>query len=242
MNVVIRLISWGRGCPVGKGHEWGTAIFSHLRTVRSATFGTSWECRSATFNDRPAATRSVLVLPRTLTKFRFVAWNCLDRPRWSTRHSPRAPIREGALIADHVQSPSIHRRGSVLNRPPSGMPIDSSSESAPLLESRHHDNRDRSFFSAVFHPSRPLTNLEKILTGLFVILLLLMSTFIGLFAGAQGKLEQERGKHEGGGMTQTLTATTTSTATTTISAVPTGSPKAVSMNRNLNDTLISSSP
>ena len=98
-----------------------------------------------------------------------------------------------------------------------------SKESAPLL-SHHRDDRNTSFFSALFHPSRQLNNLEKILVGIAVILLLFLSTFIGLFAGSQSKLGQERGKHEAVPITETLTAT----ATTTVSSSPTGSPRPVS--------------
>lgn len=109
-------------------------------------------------------------------------------------------------------------------------------ESAPLLHHNHPEERDdRNFFSALTHPTRPLTNLEKVLAGAAVALLLLTGTFVGLFAGAESALNKERGK--GGGRTEwktetrTLSGTVTATTTapgTTVTAVPTGKPKAVS--------------
>jgi hypothetical protein len=88
------------------------------------------------------------------------------------------------------------------------------------------------FFSALRHPARRLTNLEKILTALAVILLLIASTFIGLFAGAEHALKKE--KHRGG-VTTTITATPThghsATGTTSASSTahpgPTGKPSDV---------------
>ncbi|GFZ45763.1 hypothetical protein JCM24511_03493 [Saitozyma sp. JCM 24511] len=104
-------------------------------------------------------------------------------------------------------------------------------ESAPLLD---RDRRDPdSLFSALMHPTRPLSNLEKVLAAGSIILLLLMCTFIGLFAGAEVQLKKERaGKgHEGSGTvtttwTETATATSTKVATTTVGSVPTGKPEA----------------
>lgn len=88
------------------------------------------------------------------------------------------------------------------------------------------------------HPTRPLSNLEKVLAAGSIILLLLMCTFIGLFAGAEVQLKKERaGKgHEGSGTvtttwTETATATSTKVATTTVGSVPTGKPEAVSDGR-----------
>jgi endothelin-converting enzyme len=94
-----------------------------------------------------------------------------------------------------------------------------------LDEERQND----SFFGALFHPARKLTNLEKILSGLAILFLILMSTFIGLFAGTKGALSREKGKdHHGGWSTSTVDHTHTATATTTISAIPTGKPTKVS--------------
>jgi endothelin-converting enzyme len=98
------------------------------------------------------------------------------------------------------------------------------------------DRRDPdSLFSALMHPTRPLSNLEKVLAAGSIILLLLMSTFIGLFAGAEVQLKKERaGKGHGGTgtvtttWTETATATSTKVATTTVGSVPTGKPEAVS--------------
>ena len=140
------------------------------------------------------------------------------------------------LITTAASSPSCQ----TLDRPPTKVCVlplvsfhptaEAETESAPLLD---HPDEHQSFFSALFHPSRPLTNLEKILAGASILLLLLTSTFIGLFAGSQNSLGRERGDHEAGRKTETLTATETATrtsiATTTVSAVPTGKPEAVSL-------------
>jgi endothelin-converting enzyme len=113
-------------------------------------------------------------------------------------------------------------------------------ESAPLLQSsdRSSSGTDRNFFSALTHPTRQLTNLEKVLAAAGVALLILAGTFIGLFTGAEVALGKERAK--GGGKTEWRTATetrtvggaTTVTATTTapgstVTAVPTGKPAVV---------------
>lgn len=115
-------------------------------------------------------------------------------------------------------------------------------ESAPLLQGTDHasSRTDRNFFSALTHPTRQLTNLEKVLAAAGVALLILAGTFIGLFTGAEVALGKERAK--GGGKTEWRTATetrtvggaTTVTATTTapgstVTAVPTGKPAAVSL-------------
>jgi endothelin-converting enzyme len=96
------------------------------------------------------------------------------------------------------------------------------------------DRRDPdSLFSALMHPTRPLSNLEKVLAAGSIILLLLMSTFIGLFAGAEVQLKKERASkgHDGTvttTWTETATATSTKVTTTTVGSVPTGKPEAVS--------------
>lgn len=101
-------------------------------------------------------------------------------------------------------------------------------ETAPLLD---HERRNDSFFSALTHPTRKLTNLEKLLGVLAVVLLLLASTFIGLFAGAQHKLNND--KSTGGWHTSTATVTATRTASHSASSTsghpaPTGAPAQVS--------------
>ena len=108
-------------------------------------------------------------------------------------------------------------------------------ESAPLLNHpAEGGSNDRSFFSALTHPTRPLTNLEKLLAGAAVLLLITTGTFVGLFAGTEVALKKERAGHGGGGsgewhtVTETQTATRTSTAPgITATAVPTGKPQKV---------------
>lgn len=102
-------------------------------------------------------------------------------------------------------------------------------ENAPLLNNDGRGQSSPSSLKALFNPSRPLTFFEKALGGLAVVLLLLASTFVGLFAGAEGTLKRERGKNgqvEWKTETETLTATRTQNhiSTTTISATPTGTP------------------
>ncbi|WVQ78577.1 hypothetical protein IAT38_000663 [Cryptococcus sp. DSM 104549] len=111
-------------------------------------------------------------------------------------------------------------------------------ENAPLLSSPSHPTQSSSSssgpFSALFAPSRPLTRLEKLLGALAVLLLLLASTFIGLFAGAEHQVKKG-GKHhpgapgggEGGWKTEWRTETQTETATRTTTEVsqPTGTPE-----------------
>lgn len=111
-------------------------------------------------------------------------------------------------------------------------------ESAPLLnhpgDHQTSTTNDRSFFSALTHPTRPLTNLEKLLAGAAVLLLITTGTFVGLFAGTEVALKKERAGHGGGGgewrtVTATETATRTSTAPgSTTTVVPTGKPQKVS--------------
>ncbi|WVR05380.1 hypothetical protein IAU60_002394 [Kwoniella sp. DSM 27419] len=100
-------------------------------------------------------------------------------------------------------------------------------EDAPLLH-RDYDEPSGRGSKSLFSPSRPLTFFEKVLGAISVLLLILMSIFIGLFAGAEGMSKKERGKHgHGGGVewkTEYVTATTTQMATTTIGPVPTGKP------------------
>ena len=91
------------------------------------------------------------------------------------------------------------------------------------------ERRNDSFLSALTHPTRRLTNLEKALGGLGIVLLLLASTFIGLFAGAEHALKKE--KQNGGHHTVTQIISATHTAThsgsSTTAPAPTGSPHKV---------------
>lgn len=88
------------------------------------------------------------------------------------------------------------------------------------------------------HPPRKLTNLEKLLAALSIILLVLMSTFVGLFASAEKSLKNEKGRHGGGGGHGHGVSTTTeyATRTTTVSSEPTGKPEQVSLFRYLAET------
>lgn len=110
-------------------------------------------------------------------------------------------------------------------------------EAAPLLDNdnrsqtrtagNHRGDDQQSFFASLAHPPRKLNGLEKILIGLSIALLVLASTFIGLFAGAESQLKNEKGKHVS--VTATVTATKTAgMATTTVSTAPTGKPTQVS--------------
>ncbi|WRT67335.1 uncharacterized protein IL334_004305 [Kwoniella shivajii] len=101
-------------------------------------------------------------------------------------------------------------------------------ENAPLLDNPD-SSPSQSPLKAIFSPSRPLTLLEKALGALAVVLLLLASVFVGLFAGAEGSLNKEKGKHgkvewKTEYITSTKTATTTNYGTTTTSPSPTGIP------------------
>ncbi len=105
-------------------------------------------------------------------------------------------------------------------------------ETAPLLNDDSHHLTNNSTLNSILKPGRPLTNLEKALAGIAILFLLLASTFIGLFAGAEGMLKKEQrkeGKVEW--KTQTLTATSTRVSTTTVASQPTGKPQAVSCDR-----------
>jgi endothelin-converting enzyme len=80
-----------------------------------------------------------------------------------------------------------------------------------------------------------LTNLEKLLAGAAVLLLITTGTFVGLFAGTEVALKKERAGHGGDGgedkwHTVTATATRTSTAPgSTVTVVPSGKPSKVSL-------------
>ncbi|KAG6917789.1 hypothetical protein DXG01_001061 [Tephrocybe rancida] len=114
------------------------------------------------------------------------------------------------------------------------------SKTAPLLQDHEDEERNggaNSTFSDRIGAiaQEPLTPLTKILLVLALVLLLLTSVFIGLFAGVQHKLNLERGRNGGGEKppltttvvatstavsTQTTTFTTTATSTTTLPPLP----------------------
>ena len=123
---------------------------------------------------------------------------------------PRRSTDEGELQAGAVRTSGVVK----------WIADELTSETAPLLDQDRR--RNDSLFSALLHPARPLTNLEKILAGGAVLLLLLTSTFIGLFAGAEHALKK---RPENGVVTVTSTV---GTATTTVGSSPTGSPSSVS--------------
>ncbi|KAI0093561.1 Metalloprotease [Irpex rosettiformis] len=93
-------------------------------------------------------------------------------------------------------------------------------ESAPLLQDVAHPDETRVQNGNTFSErvssvvQEPLTPFTKILLVLLLILLLLSSVFIGLFAGAQHKLNSRKGGGQPG-TTATFTATVTVPVTTT---------------------------
>ncbi|EIW70025.1 hypothetical protein TREMEDRAFT_29362 [Tremella mesenterica DSM 1558] len=91
-------------------------------------------------------------------------------------------------------------------------------ESAPLL---NHDNHV-SFLDSIYRPSRPISKLEKLLGLISIILLILTSTFIGLFAGSQSALNRSKGVTTITVPQGTIT-TTKNPITTTVSTNPTSS-------------------
>ncbi|KAF9239580.1 hypothetical protein BU15DRAFT_74438 [Melanogaster broomeanus] len=114
-------------------------------------------------------------------------------------------------------------------------------EAAPLLNNRGHNGDQEQDQPDPPSPRRsrltdvvqePLTGLTKVLLVEVLILLLISSVFIGLYAGAQHKLNLKNGRGGGGGggdegngtqtetETQTVTFTTTA-ATTLVSATTT---------------------
>ncbi|KAF9239581.1 Metalloprotease [Melanogaster broomeanus] len=112
-------------------------------------------------------------------------------------------------------------------------------EAAPLLNNRGHNGDQEQEHPDPPSPRRsrltdvvqePLTGLTKVLLVEVLILLLISSVFIGLYAGAQHKLNLKNGRGGGGGdegngtqtetETQTVTFTTTA-ATTLVSATTT---------------------
>lgn len=124
------------------------------------------------------------------------------------------------------------------NNPPQSPRRDDDHEAAPLITSNGDHDRDRETQGqgqrSVSHRisdavREPLTGLTKVLLVEVLILLLISSVFIGLFAGAQHKLNLRNG---GGGsspgngtqtetQTQTVTYTTTRAASTVFTATTT---------------------
>ncbi|KAF8078094.1 hypothetical protein FPV67DRAFT_33082 [Lyophyllum atratum] len=99
-------------------------------------------------------------------------------------------------------------------------------EAAPLLrdpEAEETNGGPHSTFSQRVGTiaQEPLTPLTKILLVLALVLLLLSSVFIGLFAGVQHKLKLERDRHGGGGGEKPPTRTVITTVTATSIATST---------------------
>jgi endothelin-converting enzyme len=89
--------------------------------------------------------------------------------------------------------------------------LDPTSGAVPV----HSDSHHRSFLSG---PSRGLTLLEKILTALAILFLLLAATFLGLFIGTEHQLGKERHRAP---VTVTATPTGTHDITSTVIATST---------------------
>ncbi|KAJ3821178.1 Metalloprotease [Lentinula raphanica] len=99
-------------------------------------------------------------------------------------------------------------------------------ETAPLLRDPDEEdtaaNEESTLMDRINSVAQePLTPLTKVLLVVALILLLLSSVFIGLFAGVQHKLNLERGKHDDPSSTISVTLTATSTATATETATST---------------------
>ena len=92
-------------------------------------------------------------------------------------------------------------------------------EAAPLIGQRDEEPTFQERLLAL--TKEPLTPLLKVLLVVCIILLLLTATFIGLFAGAEHKLNTRPARGEP--VTSTLTTTQTATVTTTIHSEPTPS-------------------
>ncbi|KAJ4467451.1 hypothetical protein C8J55DRAFT_229721 [Lentinula edodes] len=122
-------------------------------------------------------------------------------------------------MADWSPRPSTDQETAPLLRDPDAEEDDAENEEPTLMDRINSVAQE------------PLTPLSKVLLVIALILLLLSSVFIGLFAGVQHKLNLERGRHDEGppstiSVTFTATATSSSIATTTLSAPsPTGIPE-----------------
>ncbi|KAJ3804396.1 peptidase family M13-domain-containing protein [Lentinula aff. lateritia] len=138
-------------------------------------------------------------------------------------------------MADWSPRPSTDQGPYILASTDSSLII--STETAPLLrdpdaEENNAENDEPTLMDRINSVAQePLTPLSKVLLVIALILLLLSSVFIGLFAGVQHKLKLERGRHDEGppstvSVTSTATATSSSIVTTTLSAPsPTGIPE-----------------
>lgn len=97
-------------------------------------------------------------------------------------------------------------------------------ETAPLLRDPEHEEAENQGHHSSFADhvgamaQEPLTPLTKALLVLALVLLLLSSIFIGLFAGAQHKLKLEQRRNRGGGDMPGGTVTVTSTMIPTASS------------------------
>ncbi|THH29635.1 hypothetical protein EUX98_g4545 [Antrodiella citrinella] len=95
-------------------------------------------------------------------------------------------------------------------------------ETAPLLQDVSHQPTQGTFAERVSKVvQEPLTPLSKLLCVLALVFLLLSSVFIGLFAGAQHKLNSRDGKDGEGRPAETIIVTYTATNTATRTATET---------------------
>ncbi|KAI0727183.1 metalloprotease [Fomitopsis betulina] len=103
-------------------------------------------------------------------------------------------------------------------------------ETAPLLQDVDHPDADsrpqHSSFTSIIQ--EPLTSLTKVLLVVALLFLLLSSIFIGLFAGAQHKLNTGRGQEPPVTVTSTVYNTATSTQTQTQTQTQTATSTTVS--------------
>ncbi|RDB20946.1 Endothelin-converting enzyme 1 [Hypsizygus marmoreus] len=180
---------------------------------------------------------------------------CLDvvlRLAQHPRVNHKAKVIEGRYLTANSRSSRTSTQQTIANMADSLARPSTDQETAPLLrdpdaEDRGTNGHDSSFTGRVGSIAQePFTPLTRILLILALVLLLLSSVFIGLFAGAQHKLKLEQGRHgggDGGGgnqpattVTTTVTATSasigtttrfaTTTTTTTVTAVPPPGPTA----------------
>lgn len=143
-------------------------------------------------------------------------------------HFPPTIHHDGGLS----RREAVHRRRSAL--PPScscyAYPRSHPSETAPLLQDVDHPDADsrpqHSSFTSIIQ--EPLTSLTKVLLVVALLFLLLSSIFIGLFAGAQHKLNTGRGQEPPVTVTSTVYNTATSTQTQTQTQTQTATSTTVS--------------
>ncbi|KAF9049323.1 zincin [Hymenopellis radicata] len=131
--------------------------------------------------------------------------------------TPRTDLADEPLLVDQQPRPALNHGGQTA----------AAVQTAPLLrdpdvESVDQEGGEQTFMDRVHSIAQePLTPLTKVLLVVALILLLLSSIFIGLFAGVQHKLNTGDGGKQQPGETITLTATTTAYTTTT-AAPPSG--------------------